>query len=87
MNVVSSNFRNMFLDFVLYTCFYFIVRFSMLYQLHVQTFFIQINLIKDLMLQTLDVLCSWVQECMIPLSYSVIMLLINCVRHKARNHT
>ena len=38
MNVVSRNFRNMFLDFVLYTCFYFIVRFSMLYQLHVQTF-------------------------------------------------
>ena len=39
------------------------------------------------MLQTLDVLCSWVQECMIPLSYSVIMLLINYVHHKAGNHT
>ena len=49
MNVVFSNFRHMFLDFVLYTCFYFIVRFSMLYQLHVKTFD-SINLIKDLML-------------------------------------
>ena len=38
MNVVFSNFRHMFVDFVLYTYFYFIVRFSMLYQLYVQTF-------------------------------------------------
>ena len=58
----------------------------MLYQLHVQTFFIQINLIKDLMLQTLDVLCSWVQEYIIPLSYSVIIFLINCIHHKAGNY-
>ena len=42
---------------------------------------------KDLMLQTLDVLCSWVQECIIPLSYSVITILINCIHHKAGNHT
>ena len=38
MNVVFSNFRHMFVDFVLYTCFHFIVRFSMLYQLYVETF-------------------------------------------------
>ena len=45
-------------------------------------FLIQINLIKDSMLQTLDVLSSCVQECIIPLFFSVIMFLINFIYHR-----
>ena len=61
----------MFVDFVFHVI-------SALYS----DFLIQINLIKDSMLQTLDVLSSCVQECIIPLIYSVIMFLINFIYHR-----